>query len=189
MGGHNINNLKYADDIVLIAQSEETLQYMQQTKEQASENKGLALNISKTDTVTLSKNPKAPTIKYKVAVCQSKKLINRNTWVTCWHQMESAFLKKGRITAVKITLKRPSSVMTNKNIIMNTKFRIIQTHMWLVLLYGREYCTIINSMRKRMEPAKIWFLRRILKVSWTEKNSNQEVLEMTNMERSLIKTI
>ena len=35
----------------------------------------------------------------------------------------------------------------------------------------------------------MWFLRRILKISWTEKKSNQEVLEMANKERSMMKTI
>ena len=79
--------------------------------------------------------------------------------------------------------------MTNRNIKMDTKFRIIQTYVWSVLLYGCECWTITNSTRKRLEAAEIWFLRRILKISWTEKKSNQEVLEMTNTERLLIKTI
>ena len=35
----------------------------------------------------------------------------------------------------------------------------------------------------------MWFFRRILKISWTEKKSNQEVLKMAGKERSLIKTI
>ena len=63
LGGHNINNLRYADDTVLIAQSEETLQHILETVVEASENKGLALNISKTESMTVSKNPKAPTCK------------------------------------------------------------------------------------------------------------------------------
>ena len=35
----------------------------------------------------------------------------------------------------------------------------------------------------------MWFLRRIFKISWTEKKSNQEVLGMANKERSMLKTI
>jgi hypothetical protein len=46
-----------------------------------------------------------------------------------------------------------------------------------------------NSTRKRLEATEMWFLRRILKISWTEKISNQEMLEMANTERSLIKTM
>ena len=49
--------------------------------------------------------------------------------------------------------------------------------------------TITNNIRKKLEATEMWFLRRILKISWLEKKSNQEVLEMSGQERSLIKTI
>ena len=75
---------------------------------------------------------------------------------------------KRRITAAKVTFKRLSSIMTNRNIKMDTKFRIIQTYVWSVLLYGCELWTVTNNTRKRLEAAEIWFVRRILKISWTE---------------------
>ena len=78
-----------------------------------------------------------------------------------------------RITTANVTFKRLSSIMTNRNIKMDTKFRIIQTYVWWVLLCGCERWTINNSTRKRLEAAEIWFLRRTLKMSWTEKKSNQ----------------
>ncbi|GFR73979.1 hypothetical protein ElyMa_005743300 [Elysia marginata] len=48
LGGHNINNLRYADDTVLIAQSEQSLQKMLDIVVKESEIKGLSLNIAKT---------------------------------------------------------------------------------------------------------------------------------------------
>ena len=72
---------------------------------------------------------------------------------------------------------------------MDTKFRILKTYVCSVLLYGCESWTITNSTRKRLEATEMWFLMRILKISWTENNSNQKVLEMANIERSLVKTI
>ena len=56
-------NLKYADETALIAQSEETLQHILETVVEASESKELALNISKTESMTKSKNPNVPTCK------------------------------------------------------------------------------------------------------------------------------
>jgi hypothetical protein len=47
-------------------------------------------------------------------------------------------------------------------------------------------CLTIHQQRKEETGGN---LRRILKISWTEKKSNQEMLEMANTERSLIKTI
>ena len=72
---------------------------------------------------------------------------------------------------------------------MDTKYRILKAYVWSVLLYGCECWTITNSLKKKLEATEMWFLRRILKISWTEKKSNQEVLEMANKERSMLKTI
>ena len=94
-----------------------------------------------------------------------------------------------RIVAAKVPYKKLSSIMTNRNIKMETKFRILKAYVWSILLYGCECWTITNIIRKRLEATEMWFLRRILKISWTEKKSNQEVLKMANTERSLIKTI
>ena len=60
VGGHNINNLRYADDTVLIAQSEQTLQEMLDTVVDASQRRGLSLNISKTESMVISKKLQPP---------------------------------------------------------------------------------------------------------------------------------
>ena len=49
VGGHNINNLRYADDTVLIADSEDKLQEILTTVAEESEKKGLQLNAKKTE--------------------------------------------------------------------------------------------------------------------------------------------
>ena len=83
VGGHNINNLRYADDTVLIAQSEKTLQKMLDIVVKASENRGLALNISKTESMTISKKPQPPTCKIHSRGLPVNKWLNSNTWATC----------------------------------------------------------------------------------------------------------
>lgn len=54
VGGHNINNLRYADDTVLIADSEEKLQKILTTVTDESEKKGLQLNAKKTECMVIS---------------------------------------------------------------------------------------------------------------------------------------
>ena len=44
-------------------------------------------------------------------------------------------------------------------------------------------------MQKKLQAAEMWFLRRMLKISWTEKKSNQEVLNMAGVGRQLFKTL
>ena len=60
VGGHNINNLRYADDTVLIADSEEKLQNILSTVTFESENKGLQLNAKKTECMAISKQLDMP---------------------------------------------------------------------------------------------------------------------------------
>ena len=54
-GGRNLNNIRYADDTVLIADSEDKLQRLVQTLVQASGERGLKLKISKTKVMVISK--------------------------------------------------------------------------------------------------------------------------------------
>ena len=188
LGGHNINNLRYADDTVLIAESEQTLQNMLDTVVVASEKKGLALNISKTESMTISKNPQAPPCNINsrgIPVKQVEKFKYLGYLLTSDGKCTTKIRK--RIAEAKVTFKKFSSIMINRIIKIDTKFRILKTYVWSVILYGCECWTITNNIRKKLEATEMWFLRRILKISWLEKKSNQEVLEMSGQERSLIK--
>ena len=190
LGGRNINNLRYADDTVLIAQSEQSLQDMLDTVVEASENKGLALNISKTECMTISKTPQAPICNLQ---SNGKKVKQVNRFKYLGYSLTSdgrctSEVQK-RIATAKVTFKKLSTIMTNRNIKMNTKYRILKAYVWSTLLYGCECWTITNSIKMKLEAAEMWFMRRILKVSWTERKSNQEVLEMAGQKRSLMNTI
>ena len=61
--------------------------------------------------------------------------------------------------------------------------------MWSIILYGCESWTATTETRKKLEAAEMWFFRRMLRISWTEKRTNESILEETNQERSLINTI
>ena len=55
VGGYNMNNIRYADDTVLIADNEKELQEMLDTVVRESEKKGLSLNKKKTEVMVISK--------------------------------------------------------------------------------------------------------------------------------------
>ena len=72
---------------------------------------------------------------------------------------------------------------------MTTKFRVLKTYVWSTLTYGCECWTITSDIEKKIEAAAIWFIRRMLRISWTEKKPNVNVLREGNVQRSLLKTI
>ena len=66
VGGQNITNLRYADDTVLIAESQEDLQRLLDVVVAESERKGLSINCKKTESMVISKKKEAPTCNLKV---------------------------------------------------------------------------------------------------------------------------
>ena len=72
---------------------------------------------------------------------------------------------------------------------METKLRVLQCYVWSTLLYGCECWTISKELETRLKATEMWFLRRILRISWTDMKSNTQVLQMAGIERSLMKTI
>ena len=81
------------------------------------------------------------------------------------------------------------SIFTNRNIRFSTKLNTLKAYVWSILLYGCESWTLSKDLERRLEAAEIWYIRRILKISWTEKKSNEEIMQMTGYKRSLLKTI
>ena len=80
------------------------------------------------------------------------------------------------------------SVFTNRNIKVYTKINTLKAYKCSILLYGYECWILSKDLERRLEVAEMWYIRRIMRISWTEKKSNEEVMEMAGYKRSLLKT-
>ena len=80
-------------------------------------------------------------------------------------------------------------VLTTRSISMPTKLHLWKCYVWSTLLYGCEGWTISNIMRTRLEATELWFLRRMMRISWTDKLTNDVVLLKADTQRSLLKAI
>jgi len=67
--------------------------------------------------------------------------------------------------------------------------RLLKCYVWSTLLYGCESWTISKRMESQLEVAEMWFLQRMLCISWTDKVSNDQVLQRANTLRNLLKVI
>ena len=70
---------------------------------------------------------------------------------------------------------------------LSLKKQLIKTLIWSVVLYGSETWTMQKDDIRILEAFEIWLWRKILKVKWTEHTTNEEVLEMVQEKRMLIK--
>ena len=87
--------------------------------------------------------------------------------------------------AIKRIHKENSDFFFNSRIHMSTRMRMLYCYIWSVLLCGCESWTLSNVIEKRLEAAEMWFLRRMLRISWTMKVKN-EVLQHANTKRHLM---
>ena len=68
----------------------------------------------------------------------------------------------------------------------NTRLRDLQCYVWSFLLCGCETWTVSKVMKDRLMAVKVWFLRRMLKISWTEKKSNKIFSEKNTLIRKAV---
>ena len=93
-----------------------------------------------------------------------------------------------RIGMAKNAFSKRRELLTN-NINRGLKKRLVKTLIWSVLLYGSETWTLRKEDMKRLEAFEMWIWRRMEKVSWTEKRTNEEILQRVGEKRCLLETI
>ena len=85
-----------------------------------------------------------------------------------------------------------SKVMTNldgilksRDITLSTKVRLVKAMVFPVVIYGCESWTIKKAERQRTDAFELWCWRRLLRVPWTARRSNQSILKEISPECSL----
>ncbi|GFS07800.1 endonuclease-reverse transcriptase [Elysia marginata] len=190
VGGYNVNNIRYADDTVLIAENKDDLQKLLNIVEEESRKKGLELNSKKTEVMVISRKqepPKCDIFINNAKLKQQDKFKYLGTIITSDGRNNNEIA--ARIAHAKTSFQKMRAVLTNKHISIQTRKRVLQCYIEPILLYGCEAWTISKQMEAKLEATELWFLRRMLRISWTERKSNETVLIEANSSRSLIKTI
>ena len=77
------------------------------------------------------------------------------------------------------------SILKSRDIILRTKAHLMKTMVFLVIMYGCESWTIKKTECWRIDAFELWCWRRLLRVSWTTRRSNQSILKEISPEYSL----
>ena len=77
------------------------------------------------------------------------------------------------------------SVLKGRDLTLLTKVRIVKAAVFPVVMYSCESWTIKKAERQRIDAFKLWPWRRLLRVPWTAKRSNQSILKEISPEYSL----
>ena len=71
----------------------------------------------------------------------------------------------------------PTNVWKNRNIDKNVKIKLVKTLIWPVITYGAEAWTMSIADEKKIMATEQWIYRRMLRVSWRERRTNESILE------------
>ena len=77
------------------------------------------------------------------------------------------------------------SILKSRNITLPTKVRLVKAMVFPVVMYGCESWTIKRVEHQRIDAFELWCCRRLLRVPWTARRSNQSILKETSPECSL----
>ena len=77
------------------------------------------------------------------------------------------------------------SIFKSRDITLPAKVRLVKAMVFPVVLYGRESWTVKKAERQRIDAFDLWCWRRLLRVPWTARRSNQLILKEISPEYSL----
>ena len=173
IAGRNINNLRYADDTTLMAESEEELKSLFMKVKEESENVGLKLNIQKTKIMA-----SGPITSWEVdgeTVETVSDFILGTSKITadgdCSHEIKRCLLF-GRKVVTNL-----DSILKSRDITLPTKVHLVKAMIFLVVMYGCESWTIKKAEHQKIDAFDLWWWRRLLRVPWTARRSNESILK------------
>ena len=176
LAGRNINNLRYADDTTLMAEIEEELKSFLMKVKVESEKGGLKLNIQKMKIMASS-----PITSWEIdgeTVETVSDFILGGSKITadgdCSHEI------KRRLLLGRKVMTNLDSILKSRDITLPTKVRLIKAMFFPVVMYGCESWTIKKAERRRIDAFELWCWRRLLRVPWTARRSNQSILKEIN---------
>ena len=95
------------------------------------------------------------------------------------HEIKRHFLLRRKVTT------NQDSILKSRDITLPTKVRLVKAMVFPVVMYGRESWTVKKAERQRIDAFELWCWRRLLRVLWTARRSNQSILKEISPEYSL----
>uniref|UniRef100_A0A4W2DFV6 RNA-directed DNA polymerase n=1 Tax=Bos indicus x Bos taurus TaxID=30522 RepID=A0A4W2DFV6_BOBOX len=161
----NINNLRYVDDTTLMAESEEELKSLLMKVKEESEKVALKLNIQKTKIMA-----SGPISSWQIDGETVADFIFWGSKITadgdCSHEIKRCLLL-GRQVMTNL-----ESIFKSRDITLPTKAMVFS-----VAMYGCESWTMKKAEHRRTDAFELWCWRRLLRVPWTARRSNQSILK------------
>ena len=183
--GQFYNNLRYADDVALLTTTEGNLQQLVNDVSKASERFDLSLTAKKTQVMVIGRHTSSINIMYNGAHLEQVKQL---------FYLSASFNEKGdTIKEVKMRVaiaKRASGdlyrIWRNRELPIPLKRKLVQLMIWPIMSYGSETWIYLKSVQNMINVFERWCYRGMLRISWTEHVTNEEVFNRSNTKPTLL---
>ena len=169
----NINNLRYAVDTTLMAESEEELKSLLMKVKEEKEKAGLQLNIQKTRIMAscsiTSWQVDGETVETVTDFIFLGSKITADG--DCSHEIKRHLLL-GRKVVTNL-----DSILKSRDITLLTKVHLVKAIIFPAVMYGCKSWTIKKAECQRMDAFELWCWRRLLRVPWIARRFNQSILK------------
>ena len=164
-----------------MAESEEELKSLLIKVKEESEKAGLKLNIQKTKIMASGPITSWQIDKKNVETVSDFNFLGSkiNVDSDCSHEIKRSLLLR------RIAMTKLDNVLKSRDISLPTKVLILKAMVFSVVMYGCESWIIKKAEHQRIDSFELWCWRRLLRVLWTTKKSNQSILKEINPEYSL----
>ena len=164
-----------------MTESEEELKSLLMKVKEESEKIGLKLNIKKTK--IMASGPITPWQIDGETMEAVRDFIFLGSKMTadsdCSHEINRHLLLGNKVMT---TL---DSILKSRDITLPTKVHLVKVMVFAAVMYGCECWTINKAERQRIDAFELWCGRRLLRVPWTSRRSNQSILKEISPEYSL----
>ena len=165
-----INNLRYADDTTLMAESEEELKSLLMRVKEESEKVDLKLNIQKTKIMA-----SRPITSWQIDGETVSDFIFGGSEITadgdCSHEIKRRLLLGRKVTT------NLDSICESRDITLPTKVYLVKAMVFPMVMYGCASWTVKKAEHRRIDAFELQCWRRLLRVPWTARRSNQSILK------------
>ena len=164
-----------------MAESEEELKSLLMSVKEESEKAGLKLNIQKTK--IMASGPITSWQTDGETMATVTEFIFWGSKITadgdCSHEIKRCLLL-GRKVMTNL-----DSILKSRDITLPTKFHLVKDMVFPVVMYECESWTIKKAEHQKIDAFELWCWRRLLRVPWTARRSNQSILKEISPEYSL----
>lgn len=188
VGGRKINNLRYADDMLIIASTSAELEDIMTRLSTYSNAYGLQINMSKTKVMIIDRLNNNQQNVTTVAGFDVVSHFNYLGSIIC-NNGECANEIKRRLSMARAATSKLTKIWKDRRITKRTKLRLVEALIFPIATYASETWTIKQAERKRIESFEMWVYRRILRISWTQFRTNVSILQELNINDRLLKKV